>query len=148
MQNMLLVFLLFHSLALHICKAASHICCPSLRHVCHIMEAEANTYLISRKCLLPFLTACSPPPCPPHHLLLILFLSDPLLFFSSSGVKTLLFGWRARREVCLCVCTIFDALQNQQKKGEEEEKRKGKIKSKKKRSWRAEWDFRQHFLKR
>ncbi len=88
-RNMLLIcfFLLFRSLALYFSRAGFHICCSLLWCVCQIMEAEANTYLISRKCLLP-----SPSPILPLPLLLLLllllllfscfsFLPDPSFFY-------------------------------------------------------------------
>lgn len=90
------------------------------------MEAEAHTYLISRKCLPP--SPLADPPC-------FSFFFSPLL----SAAKSLTLAGGARRGVC-------HLLQNRQKK-KRRRKKKERARGGGRLSWRAVCDFREHFLR-
>lgn len=106
------------------------------------MGAEANAYLISRKCLLSLpsvllLFSRTPSPPPPH---LLLWSCSKSLMLTGEGGK-------ACGCVCMYVCAIFDGLQKPV--GEEVvETRKSIVGGGGgvcEVSWRAKWDFREHF---
>lgn len=95
--------------------------------VCLIMEAEAHTYLISRKCL---------PPSPP---LSQTPLASPF-FFLPSSLQLKVSRWLEERGG---VYAIFSKTGKKKKEEEKKERARGGGRL----SWRAVCDFREHFLR-
>lgn len=116
-----------------------HIFCSLPRCISQTIEAEANTYLIIRKCLLL-------PPTPVTSSSFTCFSFLPELSFSFF-LELKASRWLKSEEMRVGVCHL-----RQPPKPVEEEEKGGKKrrvgwgwKWNKKVSWRAEWDFRVHF---